>query len=302
MLITSSTRVTYSGGNTSGTARIVFLKNHPFDNNKLLIATDSTPFHPVDYNWPDQPSDKGIIIIDDKVIPIDECLIAAINITTNEFLLDKEIKNSKIKRTDNEWYFVVMHVVKSILVNDINLINTKVELNVDSEYRLALSQSHSACHLAAIALNKATAKFWKKTPEYCDSLSNPDFDRYALLSSKIGDKKSVEYYRCGKSLKKSGLDCQLLLKDETLKEIESEMNIQLNEWCSNGVKISIIPSETLLNEVREWHCLFADGKQAVIPCGGTHVSEINQKQKISVLLQKENEQEFKMISRIFGKS
>ena len=300
MKINASTLIHFPGGATSGTATIIAYKQAVSHSEKLIIITDSTPFHPLDYNWPDQPCDKGTLKIDEKIIPVDDCLIGAVHKKTNEFLVDQEIKNLKIKRDDPNWYFVVAHMIDPAAVNSHELTGKKVQLEVDSQYRLALSRSHTACHLAALALNKITAPFWKKTPEYYDSLRNPDFDREALISSKMNEEHSTEHYRCGKTLRKKGFDSPLFLTENVLKEVELAVNNQLLEWCrdKNGIVISIQPEKTFLHEVRKWHCVFSDEKEAVISCGGTHVNAVTPHEKVVVTLKKENDQEFKMMSKL----
>jgi alanyl-tRNA synthetase len=174
MKISSSTTINYPGGAISGTAKVIFYKKLPAYPNKLLVVTDSTPFHPLDYNWPDQPSDMGFMKSEETIFPIEECLIGAMHRQTDEFLLDQEIKNLKIRRDDSNWYFVVVHIIHVNLPNDnwSGLTDKIVYLEVDGKYRLALSRSHTACHLAALAINKVTAKFWKKSSEYQDSLGS----------------------------------------------------------------------------------------------------------------------------------
>src|SRR6202042_547363 len=107
------------------------------------------------------------------------CLIAAAHKITGELLLDQQIKNLKIKRDNPDWYFVVAHFIEasSMKSNDYEfLVGKIVDLQVDGDYRTRLSQSHTACHLSALALNKCLAKMWKKTTDYQDALGNPDFD------------------------------------------------------------------------------------------------------------------------------
>lgn len=267
-----------------------------------MIITDSTPFHPLDYNWPDQPSDKGIIKIERKDILIDECLIGAFHKETSVFLLDQEIKNSKIRRDDPNWHFVVAHMVdaNTVVSDSLDHFDKNVSLEVDSKYRLALSKSHTASHLAALALNKVSAKFWKKASACYDSLGNLDFDREAIISSVINEEYSLERYRCGKSLRKNGFDAQFFLTNEVLKKVEFSVQNQLSNWChsENSLVISIHPKQTFLHEMRKWHCEFLDEKEAIIPCGGTHINTVILGEKIVVNFTKENDQEFSVISKM----
>ncbi len=52
-----------------------------------------------------------------------------------------------------------------------------------------------------------------------------------------------------------------------------------------------------MHEKREWHCAFPDGRKAIIPCGGTHISAISYPKKVVVTLTQEGEGEFTMVSK-----
>jgi alanyl-tRNA synthetase len=77
-----------------------------------------------------------------------------------------------------------------------------VELTVDAEARHALSLGHSACHLVALALNRALTPYWRKETSELDALGQPDFDRLAIQHSRVEPRGSKEQYRIGKSLRK----------------------------------------------------------------------------------------------------
>ena len=304
MELVASTRVTFPNGDLSDLSKILFLKTLDSLPNKTVVITEETPFHPLDYNWPDQPCDRGWITVNNIRYPIVESLTAAFNKQTGEFLIDQEIKSKKIRRDDPNWLFLVAHIIEKKSCPDINdLIGLEAYLEVDKDFRTKVSKAHTACHLAALALNKITRDFWKKTPEKLDSLGNPNLDAEAVISSKITEECSIDRYRCGKSLRKKGFDDIAFFNESEFAKVEININKQLLEWCANtGIKIFILPSKAYLHEKREWHCHFPGGEKAIIPCGGTHISSISCPEKVIVSLNKEGEGEFTMVSKFVEKA
>jgi len=301
MLPQTSTKITFPGGSIAEDATLLFCKAAPGDATKILLFSDVTPFHPLDYNWPDQPGDKGRLLFDGKVISIIDCLTAAFNPNSAELLLDQEIKVRKIKRDDANWLFLVAHVIKRENLTEFDLAklsDKKIKLEVDANYRLALSRSHTASHFAAVALNKICARFWQKKSLRLDSLDNPDFDGSAIVSSRITEECSTDQYHCGKSLRKLGFDCNAFFVANELKQIESEINKQLVEWCFFGLTISMTPAIANLNQKRIWSCILPDGKTATIPCGGTHVLQTLPGDKVVISLQTSGEQDFVITSQM----
>lgn len=231
-MIKSSTKITFPGGDTFGESIIIHYENLRNDSSKIMLFTRETPFHPIDNRWPDQPSDKGIITLDNEDIIVQECFTATYNKNTKEILVDKEIS---ARKNDPECFFLVAHIVdKNTIEKHKDLIDKKVKLKVDEDYRYLLSKAHSACHLAALALNKATNKYWKKEFQK-DSLGNFDLDSIAVIESKITDKQSFDRYRLGKSVKKKGFDSALFLSE--IDSIEKEINAQIKTWLSNDLEI-----------------------------------------------------------------
>lgn len=303
MLINSSTKITFPGSSEKEISKILLAAEVPSESNKIFIITEVTPFHPLDYNWPDQPADRGFFEIDDKILPVENCLTAALNPQTNELLLDQEIKARKIRKDDANWFFLVAHIFdksKSHLAIA-DMIGMSVKLEVDHNYRLGISKSHTASHLAALALNLVTSRFWKKPPSKFDSLGNADFDKEAIMDAKISPESSIDKYHCGKSLRKKGFDSLVFFNETEFKQVESDINKQLLEWCGNpnGLKIIVTPKEAYLHEKREWTCFLPNNKSALIPCGGTHVERILPTETISVVLKAENDSDFVMISKLF---
>lgn len=300
MRISTSTIITFPGGALSGSSKILLCKHLPSSPNQMVIITEETPFHPLDYNWPDQPGDKGWITVKEIKYPIIGCFTAAFNKQTGEFLIDKEIKNKKVRRDDPNWFFLVAHLIeKETITTENDWIGLKAYLEVDDNFRDKISKAHSACHLASLALNKVTQKFWKKQPETLDSLGNPNLDAEAVIMSEITPEYSRDRYRCGKSLRKKGFDDAAFFSESEFKQTEANINKQLSDWCAQpkGVKIFVVPDKAYLHEKREWHCEFLDGKKAMIPCGGTHVLSIAHPKKVVVTLIQEGDGEFTMISK-----
>jgi alanyl-tRNA synthetase len=298
--ILASTKVTFPGGSLEGSSKILFCKPLISSPNQIAVVTEKTPFHPLDHHWPDQPGDKGWVTIQNIRYPLVACLTAAFNQQTGEFIIDQEIKSRKIKRDDPSWFFLVAHVIEgeASMVN--NCIGQTATLEVEGAFREKISRAHTACHLAALALNKVTQKFWKKEPEKLDALGNPNLDAEAIVVSKIDEECSTDHYRCGKSLRKKGFDDVAFFA--AFKEIENDINQQLLAWSAHpkGIKISLVPQEAYLNEKREWHCEL-DGKKAIIPCGGTHILAVSSPMKVMVRMSQEAEGEFTMISKIIQK-
>lgn len=300
MPLTSSTKVTFPGGSLVEEATVIYCGKHPQDDTKILIITDITPFHPLDYQWPDQPADNGIIKLAHQNIPINHCLTAAFNQMTSELLLDQEIKMRRIKRNDSQWFFLVAHVVNnSDLPNNSYLTaeGTNALLQVDAAYRLSLSKSHTASHLAALALNKITKRFWQKPVDRLDSLGNPNLDSYAIVSSTINENCSRDQYHCGKTLRKLGFACENFFAAHQAKEIVCAINNQLVTWNFFGLNMLMTPPTSYLNEIREWSCVLPDGK-AIIPCGGTHVAKTLPGEKVEVSMEQNGANDFLITSRL----
>lgn len=250
MEIAASTKITFPIGDLSGSSKILLCKHLASSPNQIVIITEETPFHPLDYNWPDQPGDKGWIIIKDIKHPIVRCLTAAFNQQTGEFLIDQEIKSRKIRRGDPDWFFLVAHLIENRLIaNENDWIGLKAHLEVDGSYRDKISKAHTAVHLAALALNKVTWKFWKKQPENLDSLGNPNLDAEAVVMSEINQECSRDHYRCGKSLRKKGFDGSAFFSESEFKQIETNINKQLLEWCTHpkGIKIFVVPDRAYVS-------------------------------------------------------
>ena len=129
-----------------------------------------------------------------------------------------------------------------------------------------------ACHLAALALNETTARFWTKEPSRRDSRGFPFLDQIAIQVSRITPDAAYDAYRCGKSLRKAGFDSAAFLGD--LDGAGQEADALLARWIAAGARSRIeTDGDPTLAARRRWVC-GVEGGPAVIPCGGTHVADL----------------------------
>ena len=192
-LPTSDTTVTYPDGETTSSG--VVLHVAPLGEGRSVVLLDRTAAHPVDTAWPDQPADTGVLLGGDGVRhPIMDVVTGGIH--DGELHLGRDLP----VRTGTEgWTFVVAHVV----ADPPPAVGDQVRVEVDQDLRRALSAGHTACHLAALALDEALSGAWGK-PAPTDSLGNPAFDQLAIQDSRIHPHGSTDVYRIGKSLRRKG--------------------------------------------------------------------------------------------------
>jgi len=245
----NSTVVTFPYGHVSGRSRIVGAV--PVGERHGLVVTE-TPFHPLDHTWPDQPADRGTI----GGLPVLDCVTGARS-AGGEVFLGADIP---VRRGADGWEWLVVHVTGSPLAA-----GTEVALEVDAGHRAALSAGHTACHLAALALNAALAGRWRKEVAP-DGLGHPDFDQSAITSSRISPYASVDEYRLGKSLRKKGFTAEGL----DTGEVAAEANERLAAWVAADAPVRLDVPGPALTARRIWHCALPEGEPS-IPCGGTHV-------------------------------
>jgi alanyl-tRNA synthetase len=258
-LPTTGTVVTYPAGDLTSESRILHVEQ--LDDGRAAVLLDRTACHPVDAGWPDQGPDRGVLDAGDLDIEILDCVVAATDGDTLFVGADIPV------RTGAEgWTFVVAHLVdaeSSLTEGD------TVTVEVDAAHRAALSAGHSACHLAALALDAAVAGSWSK--------ENRGFDAAANETSRITGYGSIDTYRVGKSVRKAGFDPAAFDDPDA---VAARVNQTLASW-SGAIRVD--RDGELLTDRRYW---VADlpGGEARIACGGTHVHSVAELGTVTVEL------------------
>lgn len=274
------TIVTFPMGSLSETSKIVQTNISKNGMGEIIFFTEKTPFHPVDNNWPDQPTDKGFIRIKGKDIAVNNAITCAMDVKNGNMFFDSDIT---ARKGDENWIFLVAHIANNTTqANSIQeLVGEEVFLSVDKNLRRNISASHTACHLMALALNKSTKQYWKKEVER-DSLGNPNFDKLGIQKSLIEQDLSSDFYRLGKSLRKKGLDSDAFFKE--IKQTEEKINFQIDEWLKTKEAVYIESPNLYLDSKRWWVCRL-DNIVTKIPCGGTHINSLDEFQSINVKIE-----------------
>jgi alanyl-tRNA synthetase len=241
----------------------------------LYVVTDTTPFHPISHIWPDHPADRGTLDSHNVL----DCQVGAVELVSGELYVGQTIP---VKRDEPGWSFVVVHCLAKESV-ELELGQT-VSLSVDESYQQSLSRGHSAGHLSYLALNKVLTEhgYWRKDADRKDPHGNYDFNSYAQVTSFVTEDKCLDTYRLGKTLRKRGLNSGDLL--ENLAQIETLVNAQLIEWLKLDSDILVECHGDALTDSRYWSCDLKEGAIAVIPCGGSHASSLNDYAVIEVKL------------------
>ncbi|MEZ9231755.1 alanyl-tRNA editing protein [Vibrio amylolyticus] len=258
------------------------------NNNQLNVVTRETPFHPVSHIWPDHPADKGQITVCGRTLDVDSCLVGAVELSTNTLYVGSEIP---VKRDADGWVFVVVHCIK-----DCNLeirVGDGIRLEVDKDYQQALSRGHSAGHLAYLALNKIlTESYWRKDADRKDPHGNYDFNSYAQVTSFVTEDTCHDVYRLGKTLRKRGLNSAQMIEDLVL--IAERVNQQLEYWIQSNAVVMMSCEGEFLTSSRYWSCDLGEGAKATIPCGGTHITSLEEFHSLKVTLIQLDEQNIEM--------
>ncbi len=229
-----------------------------------ILLTETTPFHPRDFVWPDQPEDKGYVENEDgRRYSLADVVFVGIG-PEDVYSVGGEIP---VKKSTPGWTFCVGHVICEERPHFSK--GDAITLQVDEARRAALSRAHSASHLMSLALNKALAPLWRKEAPQIDVLGNPHFDRIAVEQSQIGPLLSDDRYRLGKSLRKKGFAAENLR--ESLARCVDEMNGTIADWIAADSDTRIRTEGDSLTSYRCW-CATVGGARVEIPCGGTHVS------------------------------
>ncbi|UOQ88466.1 metal-dependent hydrolase [Agromyces endophyticus] len=254
------TTVTYPAGEL--VARATVLHTAPAGDGLIAVITDTTPFHPVDAAWPDQPADAGTLRTSTGEVPIRDAVVAATDGT--DLHLGGDIP---VRKGTEGWVFVVAHLVDAgtaVAEGD------QVEIEADAATRRALSLGHTACHAASLALNRAVEGRWSK-PARTDALGRPDFDGIAIASSRIEPFGSVDRYRLNKSLRRAGFDAADLA--DGLDALADTVSGTVGEWIAAGSAVRVEREGDGLTDRRSWVAELPGGT-ARIACGGTHADSL----------------------------
>lgn len=266
----SPTVVTYPDGALTGSSPVV----HVVDlvDGRRGVVLESTPFHPVDTAWPDQPADTGVLRLPDG----GEIRVAATvtgGVHEGDLVVGPDVP---VRMGTEGWTFVVVHVVDG----PAPAVGTIVRTHVDAGRREALSAGHTACHLASLALDAALAGAWTKDVP-TDAAGHPAFDMLAIQSSRITPDGSTDVYRVGKSLRRKGFDPTAL---EDLRAVEARANGALSAWAGTPGAIGIHREDRTLPGRRTWRCELPEGV-VELPCGGTHLTSLAEIEAITVALE-----------------
>lgn len=268
-----ATLVTFADGSVIGDGTVAHVEA---SSEGAVVVVDTTPFHPVDHTWPDQPGDSGALILGDARVAVAEAVMAAVS-DDGDFAVGADIP---VKRGAEGWTWLVGHRVDGDIPSEL-IEGAAVHLEVDAAHRAGLSRGHTACHLASLALDLAVADLWRKDPG-ADALGTPDFEGRANQSSRIHEDGSVDEYRLGKSLRRAGFDTETFAA--TLADRETAINAQLAAWVASAATSRIVTEGPTIVDRRRWHCALPEG-EAVILCGGTHVASLAEFAVISVALE-----------------
>jgi alanyl-tRNA synthetase len=264
---TEDTTVDYPSGGTESASTVLHIEEI---GPGLAVVLDRTAFHPIDGHWPDQPADRGRLILSDGTGV--DVLDAVVGATDGERLY---IGDDVPVRTGTEgWAFVVVHIVRSgTPIHE----GERVGVVADAAYREALSRGHTACHLASLALDRALADAWSKAAP-TDSLGAPAFDQLAIERSEILEDGARDTYRIGKSLRKKGFDPAAFDDSGAL---AARVNETLGEWIATDAAVRVEAPEPGIGARRSWVCALP-GHAARIPCGGTHARSLGELGAVTV--------------------
>src|SRR5262245_3539833 len=100
------TIVTYPEGAERGQAIITALPD--LVEGATCVITDRTPFHPLDPWWPDQPSDRGVLIAGGRTAPVSAAVVVGVHGETGQMRLNED---KSIKRSDASWAWHIGHII-----------------------------------------------------------------------------------------------------------------------------------------------------------------------------------------------
>ena len=255
--------VTFPCGSACERTSVSAITQHGGD---YVVIAASTPFHPRDYQWPDQPEDGGYIESSaGRRHGLSDVVCVGVD-SEGIYFVDTEIP---VKKNAPGWQFVVGHVIRG--ENPSLAAGDEILLQVDEARRSQLSRPHSAAHLMSLALDRVLAPLWHKEAPWLDALNNPPFDQLAIERSQIAPLSSVDSYRLGKSLRKKGFSAHGLANE--LDESIRAVNAQIAEWLQTDAPVSIRTEGNLLTSYRYWSTVL-ENRTVEIPCGGTAVARL----------------------------
>lgn len=282
--LSSGTTVSFAGRSVRETAEVLFAGEVE---GAWLVITDRTPFHPQSLSWPDQPGDRGwLILTGSERAAVLDSREGLLNRVTGVLATGNAAR--ALKRGDPDLAPVVLHVVDAAVA-----MGASVTLEVDAPFRAALSLQHTGVHLAALALNQCAAPFWTKDAGDPDSLGAPNLDKAAVTRSEIGADASLDVYRLGKSLRKKGFDAAAFVADLPGRAVA--MNDALVRMLDAPAPVLLTPSEGPLGDRRLWSTRL-NGMEVTMPCGGTHLADLSDLSGIDVELS-HAEDGFVMVTR-----
>src|SRR3954454_18090891 len=103
----NTTLVTFPAGGTSGTATVLAVR--PLADgtgvaDAVGVVVDTTPFHPLDHSWPDQPGDTGVLIADGAEHAVTDCVTGGVG-PEGEFAVGTDIP---VRRGDETWRWLAV--------------------------------------------------------------------------------------------------------------------------------------------------------------------------------------------------
>jgi alanyl-tRNA synthetase len=267
--INSNTVVLFPRGVTEHTSKVIAAQWYREEERVSAVITEETPFHPIDHKWPDQPGDTGTISIGGSSFAVLDSIVAGCAEGTNELRFASDLP----KRSAPGWWWCVAHLVLLESGEPRDLLHQRAGLSVDAEKRLRLSAGHTASHLFSFAFNMHTRRFWRGPAPKLDSVGNPNLDQLAIESSRIRPNQSLDHYRFGKTLSKSGFESAAFLS--ALEATADDINRTVQEWIGRGGPVAIDCTSPTLDARREWTCNLPIGPARML-CGGTHITDLSQ--------------------------
>jgi alanyl-tRNA synthetase len=253
--VVDSTKVTFPGGATSGTSRVLAAGSWG-------LIVEETPFTP---RRAGQPADTGAIEIAGQSLSVVDCLVGAVEYGSGRLVIGRAIP---VSHGATGWHWVVVHVLDD---NPDAVLGTEVSLRVDQARRHELSVAHTARHLSGLALNATLASLWSQGMPP-DSLGHPNFDALALASSTITRSGFCDRYRIRTSAPEAGeLDPDGL--EAIVAILGRAVTDRIRRWLSRRAPIRSVAAGPYLGDPRSWECDLTQGTVR-LTCGGNHAIDL----------------------------